>query len=104
VWNRALAERFGDSPSRRILSVRLVPYAVSASLAYGFWLAALRHDTAGATAMAQGFVAGIGQTASALLSGRARPGFDRVRRGRTPNEDGTEGMPGLSLLDVRKND
>ncbi len=74
VWNRALAERFGNSPSRRILSIRLVPYAVSASLAYGFWLAALRHDTAGAVAMAQGFVAGIGQTAAALLSGPAKPG------------------------------
>jgi hypothetical protein len=29
----------------------------------------LRHDAGGAAAMAQGFVAGIGQTASALLSG-----------------------------------
>jgi AcrR family transcriptional regulator len=78
VWNRALAERFGDSPSRRILSIRLVPYAVSACLAYGFWLAALRHDAGGAAAMAQGFVAGIGQTASALLSGRAKPGHGRA--------------------------
>jgi AcrR family transcriptional regulator len=104
VWNRALAERFGDSPSRRILSIQLVPYAVSACLAYGFWLAALRHDAGGAAAMAQGFVAGIGQTASALLSGRAKPGYDRPRRGRVPDEDGIEGMPGLSLLDVRKDD
>jgi AcrR family transcriptional regulator len=69
VWNRALVERFGNSPPRRILSIQLVPYAVSACLAYGFWLAALRHDAGGAAAMAQGFVAGIGQTASALLSG-----------------------------------
>lgn len=84
VWNRALAERFGNSPSRRILSVRLVPYAVSASLAFGFWLAALRHSAAGAAAMAQGFVAGIGQTAAALLSGR--------------------GIQELSVLDVRKGD
>jgi AcrR family transcriptional regulator len=89
VWNRALAERFGDSHSRRILSIQLVPYAVSACLAYGFWLAALRHDAGGAAAMAQGFVAGIGQTASALLSGRARPAYDQ---------------PGLSLLGVRKDD
>jgi hypothetical protein len=72
VWNWVLAEHFGDSPSRRMLSIQLVPYAVSACLAYGFWLASLRHDTAGAAAMAQGFVAGIGQTASALLSGQAR--------------------------------
>lgn len=76
VWNRALAERFEDSHSRRILSIQLVPYAVRACLAYGFWLAALRHDSAGAAAMAQGFVAGIGQTVSALLSGRAKPGYE----------------------------
>ena len=68
MWNRALAERFGDSPSRRILSIHLVPHAVSASLAYGFWLAALRHDECSAAAIAQGFVAGIGQTAAALVS------------------------------------
>jgi AcrR family transcriptional regulator len=87
VWNRTLAERFGDSPARRVLSVQLVPYAVSACLAYGFWLAALRHDAGSAAAMAKGFVAGIGQTASALLSGRARPRYDRPRHGRAPDED-----------------
>ena len=72
LWNRALAERFGNSPARRILSIHLVPHAVSASLAYGFWLAALRHDESGAAAIAQGFVTGIGQTAAVLLSGRPR--------------------------------
>jgi AcrR family transcriptional regulator len=75
VWNRALAERFGNSRSRRILSIQLVPYAVSACLAYGFWLAALRPDAGGAAAMTQVFVAGIGETASALLSGRVKPGL-----------------------------
>ena len=78
AWNGALAERFGDSHSRRILSIQLVPYAVRACLAYGFWLAALRHDAGGAAAMAQGFAAGIGQTASALLSGPARLNFAEV--------------------------
>ena len=104
VWNRALADRFGDSPARRILSIQLVPYAVSACLAYGFWLAALRHDAGGAAAMAQGFVAGIGQTASALLSGRGQPEYDRPRHGRVPDQGGIEGMPPLSLLDVRTDD
>jgi AcrR family transcriptional regulator len=100
AWNQALAERFGDSSSRRILSVQLVPYAVSACLAYGFWLAALRHDPGSAAAMAQGFVAGIGRMASALLAGRTKPGYDRPRH---PDEDGLEGMPRLlSLLDVGK--
>jgi AcrR family transcriptional regulator len=68
MWNRELTQRFGNSPSLRILSIHLVPYAVSASLAYGFWLAALRHDASGAAAIAQGFVAGIGQMAAALVS------------------------------------
>ena len=77
LWNRALAERFGSSPSRRILSIHLVPHAVSASLAYGFWLAALRHDTSHAAAIAQGFVAGIGQTAAALVSKGDRYEYNR---------------------------
>jgi AcrR family transcriptional regulator len=78
LWNRALAERFGDSHSRRILSIHLVPYAVNASLAYGFWLAALRHDESGAAAIAQGFVAGIGQTAAVLLSKGGGYKYDRA--------------------------
>ena len=73
LWNRALAKSFGDSPSRRILSIHLVPHAVTASLAYGFWLAALRHDSSSAGAIAQGFVAGIGKTAAALLREQGRP-------------------------------
>jgi AcrR family transcriptional regulator len=75
LWNRALEERFGDTPARRILSIHLVPHAVNASLAYGYWLASLRHDEFGAAAIAQGFVAGIGQTAAVLLSrgGRCDP-------------------------------
>ena len=104
VWNRALAERFGDSPSRRILSVQLVPYAVSTSLAYGFWLATLRHDTAGAAAIAQVFVAGIGKTASALLSGRNGPGYEQAPHGGRWIEGGAEVIPRSCLLDVRKDE
>jgi AcrR family transcriptional regulator len=44
VWDRAFVERLPDSRSRRILCVHVVPYAVNACLAYGFWLATLRHD------------------------------------------------------------
>lgn len=104
VWNRALAERFGDSPSRRILSIQLVPYAVSACLAYGFWLAALRHDPGGAAAMAQGFVAGIGKTASALLLERAKPRYDRPRPNTGRGRYRKNARVGLSLLDARKDD
>ena len=72
VWNREFAGRFPDSRSCRILSVNLVPYAVHACLAYGFWLATLPHDAASATALAQGFAAGVAQAASALLSQPSR--------------------------------
>ena len=68
VWNREFAERFPDSRSCRMLSVNLVPYAVHACLAYGFWLATLRHDGDSAAELAQGFAAGVAQAASALLS------------------------------------
>jgi AcrR family transcriptional regulator len=68
LWDQAFAERFPDSRSRRILSVHLMPYAVSACLAYGFWVATLRHDAESAAALAEGFAAGIAQAASALLS------------------------------------
>jgi AcrR family transcriptional regulator len=87
LWNRALAERFGDSLPRRILSIHLVPHAVSASLAYGFWLAALRHDESGAAAIAQGFVTGIGQTAAILLSKGGPYKYDRAPRDRTLPKD-----------------
>jgi AcrR family transcriptional regulator len=78
LWNRAFADNFRDSPSRRTLSVDLVPHAVSACLAYGLWLATLRHDAKSAAALAQGFVAGLVQTASALLSEQSQ-GMCRVR-------------------------
>ncbi len=71
VWNREFTERFPDSRSGRILSIHLVPYAVSACLAYGLWLATLRHDAESAAALAQGFAEGIAHAASALLSDQA---------------------------------
>ena len=72
LWNRAFADNFRDSPSRRTLSVDLVPHAVSACLAYGLWLAALRHDAKSSAALAQGFVAGLVHTAAALISEQSR--------------------------------
>jgi len=68
IWNREFTERFPDSRSRRIFAVHLVPYAVRACLAYGFWLATLRHDAKSTAALVHGFAAGIAQAASALLS------------------------------------
>jgi AcrR family transcriptional regulator len=70
VWNRELEECFPDSRSRRLLCIHLVPYAVTACLAYGLWLATLHHDSKSAAALAQIFAAGIAQAASALLAGQ----------------------------------
>jgi AcrR family transcriptional regulator len=67
IWNRAFTERFPDSRSRRVLSVHLVPYAVGACLAYGFWLGTLHHNAESAAALAEGFATGIAHAASALL-------------------------------------
>lgn len=71
-WQCELALHFPDSRSRVILSIHLVPYAVNACLAYGFWLATLRHTSESATALAQQFAAGVAQAASALLSGQSK--------------------------------
>jgi AcrR family transcriptional regulator len=71
LWHREFAERFPDCRARRILSIHRVPYAVRACLAYGFWLATLRHDAKSTAALAQGFAAGITQAASALLAEQA---------------------------------
>jgi AcrR family transcriptional regulator len=70
VWNQELEERFPDSRSRRLLCIHLVPYAVTACLAYGLWLATLHHDAKTAAALAQVFAGGIAQAASALLAGQ----------------------------------
>jgi AcrR family transcriptional regulator len=77
VWNQVLTQRFGDSPSRRILTIHLVPHAVSACLAFGFWLAALRHNESGAAAIAQWFAMGIGQTAAAMVSRADRYAYNQ---------------------------
>jgi AcrR family transcriptional regulator len=71
VWNRDLEDCFPDSHSRRFLCIHLVPYAVTACLAYGSWLATLHHDTESAAALAHVFAGGIAHAASALLAGQS---------------------------------
>jgi AcrR family transcriptional regulator len=71
VWSQELEECFPDSRSCRLLCIHLVPYAVTACLAYGLWLATLHHNAESAAALAQVFAAGIAQSASALLAGQS---------------------------------
>jgi AcrR family transcriptional regulator len=68
MWESEMAERFPESPARTRLAVHLVPYAVNACLAFGFWLATLRHTPTTAMAHARQYAAGIGQAASAILN------------------------------------
>ncbi len=71
-WERELARRFPDSRSRAILSIHLVPHAITGCLAYGFWLAMLRQTPESAAALAGQFATGVAQAASALLSRQSK--------------------------------
>lgn len=62
IWDRLLAARFSA------ISLGLVPYTVHACLAYGYWLASLRHNTQTAAPLAREFAAGIARAASAFIS------------------------------------
>ena len=68
LWEHRLAERFPGSRSRGVISMHLVPYAVHACLAYGFWLAAFRHSPASAAPLVRQFAGGIALAASTLIS------------------------------------
>ncbi len=68
LWDRELARRFPASRSRVFLSMDVVPYAVNACLAYGFWLATLRHTAETAGPLARHFALGIAQAASTILN------------------------------------
>jgi len=69
MWERCLAERFPESRSRGVLSMHLVPYPVHPCLAYGLWLAALRHSPQSAAPLVHHFAARVAQAAAALVPG-----------------------------------
>jgi AcrR family transcriptional regulator len=68
MWESEIVQRFPESPERTRLAVHFVPYAVNACLAFGFWLATLRHTPTTAAQHARQYATGIGQAASAILS------------------------------------
>jgi AcrR family transcriptional regulator len=67
LWVTEIGARFADSPLRTRLAVHLVPYAVHACMAFGFWLATLHHKPATAQAHARQYAAGIVDAARAAL-------------------------------------
>jgi AcrR family transcriptional regulator len=68
LWVTEIETRFAASPFRTRLAVHLVPYAVHACMAFGFWLAALHHKPATAQANAQQFVGGVVGIAREVLA------------------------------------
>jgi AcrR family transcriptional regulator len=68
MWESEMAEHVPESSARTRLAVHLVPYTVNACLAFGFWLATLRHTSRTATEHARQYAAGVGHAATAILS------------------------------------
>lgn len=73
LWERELAKRFPKSRPLAALSIHLGAFAVNVCLAYGFWLATLRHTAESSAPLTRHFAAGIAQAASAILSGQSQP-------------------------------
>lgn len=67
LWVTEIETRFPASPLRTQLAVHVVPYAVHACMAFGFWLAALHHKPATAQANAQQYVGGVVDIARRVL-------------------------------------
>jgi AcrR family transcriptional regulator len=63
-WERTLASHCKNPESVAVLRMHLLPYAIQACVAYGFWLAALRHTADSSASVIRQFAAGIGRAAS----------------------------------------
>ncbi len=68
VWGRELVKRFPESPSLKALSIHLGAFALNLCMAYGFWLATLRHTAESAAPLTRHFAVGIAEAASAILA------------------------------------
>jgi AcrR family transcriptional regulator len=68
LWNTEIETRLADSPLRTRVAVHLVPYAVHACMAFGLWLATLRHQPATAQAHARQYADAVVHVARAVLT------------------------------------
>ena len=68
LWEQRLAECISDPRSRALVSMRVVPYAVQACIAYGFWLAARRHSPTTAGPLGHQFAEGIALAAATQMT------------------------------------
>lgn len=68
LWRSELERRFPHSPAVAALTIHLGTFPVNVCMAYGFWLATLRHTEESATPLARHFAQGIAQVASTILA------------------------------------
>ena len=68
MWDSEICKRFAESPVRPRLAIHLVPYVVHACMAFGLWLATLRHKAATAQAHARQYAEGVVDAARMVLS------------------------------------
>jgi AcrR family transcriptional regulator len=86
LWDSEIGKRFGKSPVRTRLAVHLVPYAVHACMAFGLWLATLRHKPETAEAHARQYAGGIVDIARVALSFLSEPFVAEASRSRDNGE------------------
>jgi AcrR family transcriptional regulator len=67
LWDAGIGTHLTESPLRRPLAVHLVPYAVRTCMAFGLWLATLRHKPATARAHARQYAEGVVHVARWVL-------------------------------------
>jgi AcrR family transcriptional regulator len=67
LWDTEIGTHLADSPLRRRLAVHLVPYAVHTCMAFGLWLATLRHKPATARAHACQYAEAVVHVARGVL-------------------------------------
>jgi hypothetical protein len=68
MWDSEIRNRFAEPAVRTPLAIHLVPYVVHACMAFGLWLATLRHKAATAQAHAQQYAEGVVDAARMVLS------------------------------------
>ena len=68
MWDSEIRRRFADLPAPPRLTIHLVPYVVHACMAFGLWLATLRHKAATAQAHARQYAERVVDAARMVLS------------------------------------
>ena len=68
LWDSEICRRFAESPVRPRLAIHLLPYVAHSCMAFGLWLATLRHKAATAQAHARVYAEGVVDAARMVLS------------------------------------